>query len=197
MINYGNGKYGMSDEIAIESNSKSLIKLYRRADLTMTGNRKEVNFKFGTVVFDKTYEYGWEAALVNQGTVSKSAIDLIFRLQYSTTRKSVVTFTLANNKKSASVYINVEYFPTKSVSHSIVFTKKTQELAFDFEFLPTMHSTFNVRFDLDPAAEYKKITTDFGLQWNKFKKMASLTQLFNSNKKMFETITKFGHLQQQ
>ena len=193
LVSYVKGDYYVMDEAIFTKNEKSVLKVFRRMSLAMEpGKEYEISSKYGAVVFDKLYEYGWECALENKGSASKTAFDVIFRAQYSTTRKSVTVFSFVNSKKSASLDINVEYFPTKTVSHSIVYTKKTQELAVDIEFLPKMHSKFAVRFDIDPVTGYKKLTTDMGVEWNKIKKSISLTQLYNNNKKMFETITKFG-----
>merc|ERR1712048_217622 len=190
MINYATGDYSIMDEVVISKSSKSLFKVYRKTALTLTQVRKELSQKFGAVVFGKTYEYGWESALVNQGTVSKTAFDVIFRLQYSTTRKSVATFTFANNKKSSSLLINVEYIPGKSVDHSVVFDKKINELNVKIEFLPKMHTNFMVR--LDTKNGYK-FTTDFGLKWKKYRRSVQMVNTFKNTKKMLELSTKFGN----
>ena len=193
LVSYVKGDYYIVDEAVVTKSEKSMLKVFRKMSLAMTaGKEYEITSKYGALVFDKLYEYGWECALNNKGSNSKTAFDVILRLQYSTTRKSVTVFSFANSEKAASLNINVEYFPTKTVSHSIVYTKKTQELAVDVELLPKMHSKFAVRFDIDPVTGYKKLTTDMGVQWNKIKKSVSLTQLYNNNKDMFETITQFG-----
>jgi len=189
MINYANGDYSMMDEVVIANNGKSLFKAYRKSALIFNADKKEFSQKFGAVVFDKTYEYGWESAFVNQGTVSKTAFDVIFRLQYSTTRKSVVTFTFANNKKASSVLVNFEYIPTKSLSHSFVFDKKINELNVDIEFLPKMHTKFMAR--LDTKNGYK-FTTDFGLKWKNYNRFVTMVNSFKNNKESFEVSTKFG-----
>lgn len=189
IVTYVSGEYALMDEVVISNQGKALLKLFRKTELAMTEGRKEFSSKFGAVMFGKTYEYGYEAAFANQGTASKSAFDLIFRLQYSTTRKSVATFTFANNMKASSLLINVEYFPTKSVSHSIVYKKNINELSVDIEFLPKMNTKFMMR--LDTANGYK-LTTNFGLQWKKFKKSMQLVNTFKNNKKMLEMSTKIG-----
>jgi len=188
MINYASGEYSMLDEVVISNNGKSLVKVYTKSALIFTTAKKEFSQKIGAVVLGKTYEYGWETAFVNQGTVSKTAFDVIFRLQYSTTRKSVMVFTFANNKNAASLLVNFEYIPTKSVSHSIVFDKKINELNVDIEFLPKMYTKFMARLNSNNGY---KLTTDFGLKWKNYRRFGQMVNSFKNTKKTFEVSSQF------
>lgn len=191
MVSYASGDYSLLEEFLISNEDKTLFKTYAKSALIFNKAKKEFSQKVGVVVFGKTYEYGYETAFINQGTVSKTAFDVIFRLQYSTTRKSVLTFTIANTKKASSLLINFEYIPNKSVSHSIIFNKKINELNVDIEFLPKMHSSFVARLDSERGY---KLTTDFGLKWNNFKRSGKIINSFKNTKKSLEISSKVGDM---
>jgi len=181
IFTYSKVQYGYDVEIFATSGDKILYKAYQRSEIIMKNNI-ELTQKYGLTVFGKTYEYGWEVSYENRGTASKSAHAVNFKLQYSTTRKSSVTVTLANGKKSAEMIIDVEYLPKKEVSHSIKYTKANRQLDISVEFLPKMFIKYMAR--LDKIKGYS-LTTDMNLQWDDFKRsMKTVNGYTNTNKEI-------------
>ena len=62
-------------------------------------------------------------------------------------RTSTVTFTLADSAKKTSLNVDVEYVPTKRVSHFIVFNKDKKQLEASVEFLPKMFAKLSSRLE--------------------------------------------------
>lgn len=189
VVEYSKSKYGYVSEVVVSKNTESLVKLYQQASFTNGKDGKELIHKFGVSTLGKTYEYGWEAAYENRGTASKTAHALTFRVQYATTRKSSITFTIANGKRTAEIIADWEYIPTKHVSHSMRYTKTNRQLDISIEFLPKMFATFTARVDKNKGYS---LTTDMGVKWQNYKRSLTATNTYKNTNKQLEFTTSMG-----
>ena len=181
--------YRFRTAITVNKGVSTIFNLYKDTGLTLTDQTKSLNCKFGSVIFGKTYEYGWETEYKNLGTSDKSSIAIIGRVQYATNRKSSIILTASNSKSDASVVINFEYVPSKIVTHSIKVNKNLYQIDTSFEFLPKMLTKFMLRLEKKNGYE---LITDGSLEWSGFKRSLDATYAYKHTDKEMVVSSSIG-----
>lgn len=188
-VTYSDTLYALDADITLNKGEQSLFKIFKST--TFTSSKDSKNFKqlFGFIRDNKKYAYGWDMAYENQGTAEKMAHVVKVGIQYSIKRRSSVTFTLSNDAKQALINIDVEYIPSKTVSHYVKYSKEEQKLEMSAEFLPKMFAKFTT--ELNKKKGYNLEST-WELSWNNYKKSVNMMTGYISNDNKFEVSMSLG-----
>merc|ERR1711962_1239076 len=183
------GKYGIEMSSGLFKDSASVFGLVAQEYVEMTGKKMSVVSKAGVTIEGKDYVYGWTLGYENQSSGVKRVHAVTAQLHYSNTKSSTVTFTLADSDNKSSLSVDVEYIPTKRVSHFITYNKNKKELQASLEFLPKMFAKFSSRLE---KGEGYMLQTTASLEWTGFKKSVTIINSYINDEKTFMISTNFA-----
>jgi hypothetical protein len=176
------GQFGYELKSGFFKDSASLVGIISKEYLDMSGNKMAVVQKAGITIEGKDYVYGWTLGYENQSSKVKRVHAITAQVHYSTTKSSTATFTLADSENKCSLNVDVEYIPTKRVSHFITFNKNKKQLDASLEFLPNMFAKFSSRLE---KGEGYMLQTTATLQWTGFKQTVTVINSYINNDKTF------------
>merc|ERR1719193_413303 len=176
------GKYGIELSSVLLRESASLFGLTLKEYAEIAGKKTSIVQKAGVIIDGKDYVYGWTLGYENLSSGAKRVHAVSAQIHYSTTRSSTITFTLADSDNKSSLNVDVEYIPTKRVSHFITYNKNMNQLEASVEFLPKMFAKLSSRLE---KGEGYMLQTTASLEWTGFKKSITIINSFINNDKTF------------
>nr|XP_012555900.2 uncharacterized protein LOC100199505 [Hydra vulgaris] len=167
--------YQLGSGVTVRKGESTIFNVYEAAAIQLNDKSKVFRFKFGAVLFEKTYEYGWETEYKNLGTSDKTSFSLVSSIQYAINRKSSISLTISNSKSDASAVVEFEYIPSNILIYSIKFNKVLYQVDASLEFLPKMFTKFMAR--LEGQNGYQLIT-DGSVEWSGYKRSLGATYTY-------------------
>ncbi|XP_065673744.1 uncharacterized protein LOC100199505 isoform X2 [Hydra vulgaris] len=161
--------------VTVNKGESTIFNVYDAAAIQLNDKSKAFYYKFGAVLFEKTYEYGWETEYKNLGTSDKTSFSLVSGIQYAINRKSSISLTISNSKSDASAVVEFEYIPSNILIYSINLNKVLYQVDASFEFLPKMFTKFMAR--LEDQNGYQLIT-DGNVEWSGYKRSLGATYTY-------------------
>ena len=130
----------------IRNGSKLLFMNDHSVTYRNTGKTKDLYYSLNLKAFGRRFAYGWEATYRNDSNREVSHHEMKLALMYSFNRKVSLTTIFHNNSYQMSSKAIVEYLPSKTMEHSLVWEKQRKIVTLTWEALPKIPIVYRVHW---------------------------------------------------
>jgi len=123
--------------------------------------QRELSYVFHISTLGRSFKYGWDLIHTNRSTESSMNHELRAALMYSSNKKVSLTYNIVNNEKELANTLTVEYLPTKTMRHSIVWYKQNSNIITNIEILPRIPFRNSLQWNTDDGFFVRSTTTLF------------------------------------